>query len=600
MVLTSFRFPIRFKILLTLLAVVTIAVSLITFFMANLFHEDKTVYIQDLSVMTAVSQAEKSKALFDSYGERLHVFSRLMLDRAIPTAVRSRVLRETFETFSDFVAITLYPPDGEPVTVFDSASLTRAGMERADLDRFADEHPLPIEMIRSGKSELINATLDRRLPVLRLALAHVENQGEVTVAAALIRMDRLLELCNQSEVFVTFLTDAWGRYLIHPQTGAIIAHNEETIPVPFTELEKMGNVGMVREYRLAQGEVIAGIAPVGIGGLLAIAQVPKSAVYLTTRALLTNMLYLSLALLALSALLSIVWSRLLTRPLERLSQATRELGQGRFDVNVKVSTRDEIRELADSFNTMATELDGREKSLKQTQAALVQSEKMSAFGQLGAGIAHEVKNPLAGILGLTQLCLRRLDKESPVYRNLQLVEKETKRCQMIMENLLRFARKEEVAFDTVHIDRVIADTAAIVEHQLSINQVTLQTEVAADLPPVEGNANQLQQVLMNLTINAQQAMKGVPGTIRISADLDPQQRLRIRVEDNGPGIPATIRAKIFEPFFSTKPSGEGTGLGLSVSYGIIREHNGEVSVDSTPDQGSVFTIVLPTVNNGKS
>jgi len=598
--LTSFRFPIRFKILLTLLVVVTIAVSLITFFMANLFHEDKTVYMQDLSVMTAVSQAEKSKALFDSYGERLHVFCRLMLDRSIPTKTRSRILRETFETFRDFVAITLYPPDGEPVTVFDAAILEHAGIKRADLDHFNEEHPLPIEAIRSGKSEILNATDDQRLPVLRLALAHTDNRGEVTVAAAIIRMDRLLSLCKQSQVFVTFLTDAWGRYLVHPQTGAIIAHNEESIPVPFTELDKMGNIGMVREYRQPQGDVIAGIAPIGVGGLLAIAQVPKSAIYLTTRELLSNMLYLSLALLTLSALLSITWSRLITRPLEQLSKATRELGQGKFDVNVKVSSRDEISELADSFNSMATELDGREKSLKQTQAALVQSEKMSAFGQLGAGIAHEVKNPLAGILGLTQLSLRRLDPDTPVFRNLQLVEKETKRCQMIMENLLRFARKEEVAYDTVHIEQVIADTAAIVEHQLNINQVTLTTEVATDLPTMEGNANQLQQVLMNLTINAQQAMKGVPGKVAIHADLDPKQQLRIRVEDNGPGMPAAIRAKIFEPFFSTKPSGEGTGLGLSVSYGIIREHRGEISVDSTPDKGTVFTILLPTRASLKS
>jgi len=599
-VLSRIRFPIRFKILLTLLGVVTIAVSVITFFMANLFHNDKTVYIQDLAVMTAVSQAEKSRALFDSYGERLQVFARLMLDRSIPTTSRGHLLRETFETYRDFVAISLYPPEGEPITVFDAAALRQSGLERSDLDRFAVEHPLPIEMIRSGKSELINATLDDRLLVLRLAVAHIDNDGNTTVATALIRIERLLALCSQSDVFVTFLTDAWGRYLIHPDTGAMVAHTEETIPVPFTQLEQMGNVGMVREYHLQQGDVIAGIAPVGISGLLAIAQIPKSAVYLTTRALLSNMLYLSLALLIFSALLSLAWSRLITRPLEQLSRATRELGQGHFDVNVQVNTRDEIRELADSFNSMAFELDGRDKSLKTTQAALVQSEKMSAFGQLGAGIAHEVKNPLAGILGLTQLALRRLDRDSPIYHNLELVAKETKRCQLIMENLLRFARKEEVAFDAVDITRIISDTAAIVEHQLGINQITLNTEVAQNLPTIEGNANQLQQVLMNLAINAQQAMKGGPGTVTIRADLKGKNQLRIQIEDDGPGMPEAIRSKVFEPFFSTKPSGEGTGLGLSVSYGIIREHRGEISVRSAPGEGSIFTIVLPAMTAGKS
>jgi signal transduction histidine kinase len=597
-VLSQLRFPIRFKILLTLLGVVTIAVSLITFFMANMFHNDKTIYIQDLSVMTAVSQAEKSRALFDSYGESLHVFTRLMLDRSIPAASRKQILRDTFETFRDFVAISLYPPEGESITVFDAAVLEQAGLQRRDLDRFVEEHPLPIEMIRSGKTELINATLDAQLPVLRMAVAHVDDDGRTTVVTALIRMERLLALCSQSEIFVTFLTDAWGRYLIHPEQGALIKHIEETIPVPFAQIEQLGSIGIVREYRLPQGEVIAGIAPVGVAGLLAIAQVPKRAAYLTTRALLTNLFYLSLGLLVFSALLSIAWSRVITRPLEQLTLATRELGQGHFDVSVQVHTRDEIRELADSFNAMATELDGREKSLQMTQAALIQAEKMSAFGQLGAGIAHEVKNPLAGILGLTQLALRRLDHDSPAHHNLELVEKETKRCQMIMENLLRFARKEEVAFDAVDVASVISDTAAIVEHQLGINQVNLKLELADNLPTVEGNANQLQQVLINLAINAQQAMKGVPGTVTIRTDLDTKGRLRIRVIDDGPGMPESTRDKVFEPFFSTKPSGEGTGLGLSVSYGIIREHHGEISVDSNPGLGSVFTIVLPAMTTG--
>jgi signal transduction histidine kinase len=270
------------------------------------------------------------------------------------------------------------------------------------------------------------------------------------------------------------------------------------------------------------------------------------------------------------------------------------VGQGQFDITIKASSRDEIGELADSFNTMAKELDGRDHTIKKTQSALVQSEKMSAFGQLGAGIAHEVKNPLAGILGLTQLSLRKLDKEAPIYANLELVIKETKRCQMIMDNLLRFARKEEVAFDIVDISKVINDTAAIVEHQLGVNQVKLNIDIEPNLPQIEGNANQLQQVLMNLAINAQQAMKDNPGTVTIQASQDAIKNLVIKVIDNGPGMPETIRKRVFDPFFSTKPYGEGTGLGLSVSYGIIQEHRGTIRVDSIIDQETIFTIILPS------
>ena len=134
------------------------------------------------------------------------------------------------------------------------------------------------------------------------------------------------------------------------------------------------------------------------------------------------------------------------------------------------------------------------------------------------------------------------------------------------------------------------------DHQLEINQVHLIKEVEPDLPQVEGNANQLQQVLMNLAINAQQAMKDNPGTVTIRVDVDGLGNVQIKVIDDGPGMPPTIAKRVFDPFFSTKPSDEGTGLGLSVSYGIIQEHNGSIRVDTAPGEGTIFTITLPPLD----
>jgi signal transduction histidine kinase len=322
-------------------------------------------------------------------------------------------------------------------------------------------------------------------------------------------------------------------------------------------------------------------------------QIPKSAAYLTSRELLSDLLALSLVLLAGAALLSLFWSRRLTRPIEKLSEATRMVGQGRFEIEVHTGSQDEIDALAGSFNRMAGELKTRETALKDLYGQLVQSEKMAAFGSLGAGLAHEVKNPLAGILGITQLSLRGVESGHILEKNLKIIEKETKRCKTIIENLLKFARQEQVEFSEVDIPQVVADAYAIVDHQLGINSIRVEQEVAEGIPSCRGNANQLQQVLMNLMINAQQAMAGAPGTVKLSAQKGERGGIEVRVSDSGPGIPPQIQNKIFDPFFTTKPAGQGTGLGLSVTYGIVKDHGGDIRLESELGQGATFIITLP-------
>ena len=351
--------------------------------------------------------------------------------------------------------------------------------------------------------------------------------------------------------------------------------------------------GATLEFNLNGKEMVGGVARIEVSDLLAGVQIPKAAAYLTARELLNNLMIVSLALLIVAAILSLLGSRLITRPLERLAQATKTVAKGQFDIQVALSARDEIGNLAQSFNKMTSELDSREKALKDAQAALIQSEKLAAFGQLGAGIAHEVKNPLAGILGLTQLSLRKAEKDTPVHENLTIIEKEATRCATIIQNLLKFARQEKVAFESVDLNQVVKDAMAIVEHQLEISKVKLRKNFAPDLPAIPGNANQIQQVLINLMINAQQAMEGNPGEVTLTTVSSNASHVQVQVRDDGPGIPQDLQAKIFEPFFTTKEVGKGTGLGLSVSYGIIKEHKGDIQVESSPETGTVFKITLP-------
>jgi signal transduction histidine kinase/FixJ family two-component response regulator len=232
-------------------------------------------------------------------------------------------------------------------------------------------------------------------------------------------------------------------------------------------------------------------------------------------------------------------------------------------------------------------------SLKVAQNNLAESERFKALGFLAAGIAHEVKNPLAGILGIAQLARRGADQGSPLQKDLAIIEKEARRCKTIIENLMKFARQEQVSFQPVMIDKLIEETKVLLDHQLGNHQLRLETELDSDLPPVRGNANQLQQVLMNLIINAQQAMEGQRGAIKVSSSLSSPDAIEIRVSDTGPGIPKETQPKLFEPFFTTKSAGKGTGLGLSVTYGIVRDHQGEIRVESEPGEGAVFIIRLP-------
>jgi len=331
-----------------------------------------------------------------------------------------------------------------------------------------------------------------------------------------------------------------------------------------------------------------------------IVQIPKMAAFLSARDLMDSLIVISLVILLSASTISLIWSYRLTRPLVRLTRAAQDIGRGDFDVSLKATSRDEIGSLTHSVDHMAHELRDRERALEEAQAALIQSEKMSAFGQLSAGIAHEVKNPLAGILGYTQLSLKGADSDTTIYKNLKIIEQETRRCNSIIENLMKFARQDKPELKALVLNDVIEDALVLVDHQMGISHIQLQKDLAHDLPGIKGDPNQLIQVLMNIMINAQQAMDGKGGTVTITSSAPNRGVVELRVTDTGPGMPEEVRSKIFEPFFTTKPSGKGTGLGLAVTYGIIKDHGGNIRVESQPGEGTTFIITLPvTTSTGK-
>ena len=231
---------------------------------------------------------------------------------------------------------------------------------------------------------------------------------------------------------------------------------------------------------------------------------------------------------------------------------------------------------------------------RMVQSKLVQTEKMAGLGQLVSGIAHELNNPLTSIIGYSQLLLgRRLT--APQEADGRLIHQEAERAARIVKNLLLFAREARPERRPVNLNEIVERTLALRNYELRVENIELSQDLAQDLPPVMADSAQLQQVLLNLLVNAEQAIRqgSGEGNIRVRTRKTPRGRVSFEILDSGPGIPQEIIPRIFDPFFSTKPSGAGTGLGLSITCGIVKEHGGDISVQSQLGHGAKFTVELP-------
>ena len=234
-----------------------------------------------------------------------------------------------------------------------------------------------------------------------------------------------------------------------------------------------------------------------------------------------------------------------------------------------------------------------EKKLQETHVQLVSSEKMASLGKLAAGIAHEINNPLGGILIYSSLMMEDLKGEDPKRGDLARIVQEAGRCKEIVKSLLEFARQTEPKMEPTDINRAITEGLFFLENQALFHNIRIIKELDPFLPFVKGNAGQLKQVFMNIIVNAAEAMHG-SGTLTITTSQAPDRKtVLIEFTDTGEGIPEENLSRIFEPFFTTKDVGRGTGLGLATSYGIVEEHGGKIKVKSKVGEGTTFIIELP-------
>jgi two-component system NtrC family sensor kinase len=321
-------------------------------------------------------------------------------------------------------------------------------------------------------------------------------------------------------------------------------------------------------------------------------------------------------LLTLSIL--VLTRRLVERPIAKLIDGARAVARMDLDRPVVIDRPEELKELADSFDSMRERLKAalaeinasaqdlerkvveRTEQLSLAQQHLMRHERLASLGQLAASVAHEINNPISGVLNLAMLMQRIVTEQGippgrvdDVRRYLKQVADETTRVGRIVSDLLAFSRRSKPMRKENDLNALITATVSLVHHKLELGRIDLDLQLAPSLPTVPCDRSQLQQVVMNLVMNAAEAMPS-GGTLHVRTAVDATgRRVQLQVQDHGTGITPANLKRIFEPFFTTKEDGKGVGLGLAVVYGIVEEHRGTIDVTSRVGEGTTFTVHLP-------
>lgn len=308
-----------------------------------------------------------------------------------------------------------------------------------------------------------------------------------------------------------------------------------------------------------------------------------------------KLLFLALILTAVSSvlgsILALVTASRIARPVAELAQMTHAIADGDLDQRVNEDAPDELGDLAAAFNAMSASLRQSRAELRDAEGQLVQSAKLASLGELSAGVAHELNQPLAIIRGITQQLQDEPGLSADVISDLELMEGQTGRMIKIIQHMRTFCRVGGAEQSEINLNKVVEDCFLLIGQQIRAHDVQVALELGENLPPITGDANELEQVFINLVGNARDAIAGRPGALIILRSYVEGERLALEVRDNGPGVPEEMITRIFDPFFTTKEPGKGTGLGLSISHTIIAKHQGTLQVHN--DGGAVFTIRLP-------
>ncbi len=503
------------------------------------------------------------------------------------------------------------------------------------LQRFAEHVPLD-EALAAGKAISVPyADAERGAPFIVLAVKVpgpiVDGAERPWVVAVELSLRRLNERFGEAsdEGLVAFLTDLDGRIVCHTKREQAMARpdlaNNPGVQALFSTASPAS--GVVNLDNDADATLIAYARLSRLAGNQGrtwgvVVERDRAAALAAVSSVQKRVIFWIAAALILSLLAGVILSRGVVEPVETLTKVVARFAKGdkeKTSVRAPDLGTDEIGSLAKTFNDMADQIESRDRrlrafadelqqkveertsELKEAQSQLIESQKMAAVGELGAGVAHEINNPLAAVLGSAQLALLRADaKDSRVRPHLEDIEKEALRIRDIVENLLKLsADQAQQAMGTIDVNSVVDGAIALVARPIITARIAVKKELGTNLPKVRGRAGDLQQAVLQLLTNAKDAMPD-GGTLTVKTDVLDGKLVRITVEDTGQGLNPLHKERVLEPFFTTRADKGHKGMGLAVVHRIMQDHQGRVTLDSGGmGKGCVARMSLPATRESR-
>lgn len=580
---------IRFQIVALMGAVLLAAIALYLALATRLLTRDKLAYIYDLESSLGATLSEDVRGNVDTLVDKLSYFA------AERTASGPAAARALLSSEEDLLAAEVWERRGgrfvQVARHVETERLAAANLTEQDLVESARDTPVPFDAVAAGEVVLQNASLPPDGAILSIA-APAGRPDRIVVAA--VKPDRLLRVFARTTAFRAYLVDGAGRVIVHPDARKVVSR-ADLASSPIVAEAIQGKVARgARDVAGPDGAMIAAFAHVGVGRLSVVLEVPRAEALRAARQLLRRSVLFGCAALLLALIAGIYFANRLTAPLRRLEAATRALGRGDFEVEVGKAPSGEIGRLAASFERMRRDIADRDARISEAHTELALTGKLSIIGELAASVAHEVKNPLSAIVGYAQFG-RSAPNLAEAQQLFALVEEHAWRASKILTTMLGFMRDPKPTIGPIDASALVEDVLRLLAPQLRMKRIQIETALDPSRPSIAGSASELQQVLVNLILNAADAMDGCRDK-RLTLGTGREGRFGVlSVRDTGRGLTPEAQARIFTPFFTTKPSGQGTGLGLSVSQRIVKQHAGEIYVETEPGIGTVFVVRIPLV-----